>query len=170
MQEVNVESLTGSRRFKVVTEDGRTEFVNADRYIPGQAVAEFRVYLPGTVANADGYRASQVTATFRYPKQVTEVPNPDSEVLAAAERIRAAQAKADSDRAAARMKEAARVYMGVYPWVKPKPRETVVATLTIDAGGYGDAKKTDMIRLLNDFCKRQSYGLDIISIEVEVKK
>jgi hypothetical protein len=232
MQEVKVSTLNGSRKFKVVTEDGRTEFVFADKYEPHNHVgsAQFRVYRPGTVANADGFRASEVVASFRHPKQVTEVPIPwDPEKLresaksavtvygrasrssaiamvvrqagvsdgvasdaiedelerrmaadrkAAADavaRMKAAEAKAESDRAAAQMKELARQYIGRYPWstttvAKPKPKSTVVATLTIDGGGYADAKKTDMIRLLTDFCKRQSYGLDIISIAVEVVK
>lgn len=223
-------TLTGSRKFKVVTEDGRTEFVVADKYEPHNSIgsAQFRVYRPGTVANSDGFRASEVTASFRHPKQVTEVPVPEdtaklldsaksavtiygrmsrpaaiamvvrqagvSEGRAgdaiedelerrmaidrkaaadAVERMKAAEAKAESDRAAAKMKELARQYIGRYPWAtvaEPKPIETVVATLTIDGGGYANSKKTDMIRLLNDFCKRQSYGLDIISIAVEVVK
>lgn len=135
--------MLGSRKFKVTTNGGDTEYVTADKYGHDRhGHARFWVFKPGTMANVEGFRPSELVTSYQGARQVVEVDIPE-----------------------------ARAHVGRHPWNKPaKPKETVVAKLTIDGGMYADAKKTDMIRLLNDFCKRQSYGLDIISIEVEVVK
>lgn len=85
------------------------------------------------------YTAGRLTDYFRDPYAVTEIDTPKD-----------------------------RVHVGVHEWMSIRPQKKVVAKLTIDGGDYADAKRSDMIRLLNDFCKKQSYGLDIMSIEVEV--